>query len=180
MSTGYRKAIRKYAPDGIEVVHDKYHLVSSMNDTVDAIRRHEQRRLEDEDKQVIKGTRYLLLYGEEKLNEPSPDKIARLEKVLEANERIQKAYLLKEEFRRFWDQPSKRAAELFLSNWVLEALSVGNQHLTNVVVDKIGAQIAVTVRHVWIGANVRTHSMKTTRCRRRRGFRHGRWGTRSC
>ncbi|MFB6375767.1 MAG: ISL3 family transposase [Bradymonadaceae bacterium] len=130
MSTGYRKAIRKYAPDDVAVVHDKYHLVSSMNDTVDAVRRQEQRRLEDEDKQVIKGTRYLLLYGEEKLNEQSPDKIARLKKVLEANELIQKAYLLKEEFRRFWDQPNKRAAKLFLSNWVLKALSVGNQHLT--------------------------------------------------
>lgn len=130
MSTGYRKAIRKYAPEDVDVVHDKYHLVASMNDTIDAIRRQEQRRLEGEDKRVLKGTRYLLLYGEEKLDEKSPDKIARLERVLEANELLQKAYVLKEQFRRFWDQPTKRAAKLFLSNWMLEALCVGNQHLT--------------------------------------------------
>lgn len=130
MSTGYRKAIRKYAPEGIDIVHDKYHLVASMNDTIDSIRRQEQRRLEGEDKDVLKGTRYLLLYGKEKLDEKSPDKIARLEKVLEANELLQKAYILKEEFRRFWDQPTKRAAKVFLSSWMLKALSVGNQHLT--------------------------------------------------
>lgn len=130
MSTAYRKAIRKYAPEGVDVVHDKYHLVASMNDTIDSIRRQEQRRLEGEDKRVLKGTRYLLLYGQEKLDEKSPDKLARLEDVLEANELLQKAYLLKEQFRHFWDQPNKRAAKLFLSNWILEALSVGNRHLT--------------------------------------------------
>jgi hypothetical protein len=41
----------------VDVVHDRFHLVSAMNDTIDAIRRGEQRRLEDEDKKVIKGTR---------------------------------------------------------------------------------------------------------------------------
>lgn len=130
MSTGYRKAIRKYAPEGIDIVYDKYHLVASMNDTIDAIRRQEQRRLKGEDKDVLKGTRYLLLYGKENLDEKSPENIARLDKVLEANELLQKAYILKEEFRRFWDQPTKRAAKVFLSNWVLKALCVGNQHLT--------------------------------------------------
>jgi len=130
MSTGYRKAIEMYAPDDVDVVHDRYHLVSSMNDTIDAIRRDEQRRLEGEDKDVIKGTRYLLLYGEEKLNEQSPEKLAKLDEVLEANETLQKAYVLKEKFRRFWEQPTKWAAKVFLLSWIIEALSVRNQHLT--------------------------------------------------
>jgi len=130
MSTGYRKAIEMYAPDDVDVVHDRYHLVSSMNDTIDAIRRDEQRRLEGEDKDVIKGTRYLLLYGEQKLNEQSPEKLAKLEEVLEANETLQTAYILKEKFRRFWEQPTKWAAKVFLLSWIIEAVSVRNQHLT--------------------------------------------------
>jgi transposase len=130
MSTGYRKAIDKYAPDDVAVVHDRYHLVSSMNDTIDSIRREEQRRLEGKDKQILKGTRYLLLYGEEKLDEQSPEKLAKLDEVLEANETLQKAYILKEKFRRFWEQPSKWAAKVFLLTWIIEALSVRNQHLT--------------------------------------------------
>jgi len=47
--------------------------------------RDEQRRLAGEDKEVIEGTRYLLLHGEEKLDEHSPEKMAKLDEVLEAN-----------------------------------------------------------------------------------------------
>lgn len=130
MSSAYRKAIEMYASDEVDVVHDRYHLVASMNDTVDAVRRQQQRRLEGEDKEVIKGSRYLLLHGEETLDEQSPERIAQLDEVLEANEPLQKAYVLKEKFRRFWEQPNKWAAKAYLLEWIIEALSVGNQHLT--------------------------------------------------
>jgi hypothetical protein len=44
MSNAYKKAIEEYAPDEVDVVHDRFHLVSAMNDTIDAIRRGEQRK----------------------------------------------------------------------------------------------------------------------------------------
>jgi hypothetical protein len=46
MSNAYKIAIEKYAPDEVDVVHDRMHFVSATNDTIDAIRRGEQRRLE--------------------------------------------------------------------------------------------------------------------------------------
>jgi transposase len=46
MPNAYRKAIEEYAPDEVDVVDDRFHLVSAMNDTIDAIRRGEQRHLE--------------------------------------------------------------------------------------------------------------------------------------
>jgi transposase len=39
-------------------------------------------------------------------------------------------YLLKEDLRLFWQQPSKEEAECFVSNWIDEALSLRNQYMT--------------------------------------------------
>ncbi len=62
-----------------------YHVVAKMNEVVDKVRRDEQNRLSDEGKNVLKGSRYLLLYGKEKLDK-HPVKKARLDALLEASE----------------------------------------------------------------------------------------------
>ncbi len=129
MSPAYLKAIRKLGPKDVVVVHDRYHLVSAMNRTIDAVRRVEQNRQEEEGKRFIKGSRYLLLYGKEKLA-AKPEKKERLERLLEANEVLNKAYLLKEELRLFWSQDSKEAAKTFIETWMKQAKAVGNRPLS--------------------------------------------------
>jgi len=129
MSSAYLKAIEDFGPSGVVVVHDRYHVVSNMNDVIDKVRRDEQNRLEAEGKKVIKGGRYLLLYGKEKLAE-YPEKQARLDELLAANETLNKVYLLKEDLRLFWSQESKAKAETFVETWLEEAQAVENPHLT--------------------------------------------------
>ena len=131
MSGAYLKAIRMYAPKGVRLVHDRYHVVAEMNGVIDKIRREEQNRLDDEGKKAIKGGRYLLLYASEKLDE-QPDKKARLDKLLEANELLHKAYLMKEDLRLFWSQGTKKKAEKFMRRWCREALGLGNKHTTRI------------------------------------------------
>ena len=90
MSHAYRKAIRDFGPPGVVVVHDRYHLVSAMNHVIDKVRRSEQNRQEEEGKKFIKGSRYLLLYAKENLAKKPPEKQERLERLLEANEILNK------------------------------------------------------------------------------------------
>lgn len=130
MSKAYLKAIELYAPAGVKVIHDRYHLVANMNKVIDKVRRDEQKRMEDEHgKKLIKGSRYLLLRAREKLEE-LPEKHARLQALLEINETLHAVYLLKEELRQFWRLPTKKEAKQFIANWVKDAMSLGNRHLT--------------------------------------------------
>jgi transposase len=129
MSGAYQKAIRLYAPPGVVVVHDRYHVVSLMNDVLDNIRNQEMKRLAGEGRRAIVGGRYLLLTASEKLEE-QPDRKARLDQLLAANELLHKAYLLKEDLRLFWSCGSKQEAADFLRRWRAEARALKNRHMT--------------------------------------------------
>jgi transposase len=133
MGTGYRKGIEMYAPKGVAVVYDRFHIVASMNKVIDEVRRSEQGRLEGEGKRVLKGSRYLLLYGEETLT-AWPDKKTRLEALLVANETLHKVWLLKEDLRTFWQQESKEKAALFIREWINSARALGIRALTRIAV----------------------------------------------
>ena len=144
MSAAYLKAIQLYDPEGVHLVHDRYHVVAEMNAVIDKVRREEQNRLDAAGKKTIKGGRYLLLYARERLDE-LPDKRARLEKLLEANELLHKVYLLKENLRLFWSQVTKKQAEEFMRRWCAEARALGNHHVTrlaNTIIARLHAILA--------------------------------------
>ena len=62
-------------------------------------------------KKVLKGTRWLLLKNPENLDEEKDEK-RRLKEALKLNEPLATAYYLKDDLRRFWDQPGKRSRPL--------------------------------------------------------------------
>lgn len=129
MGCGYRKGIELYAPKGVAVVYDHFHIVSAMNTVVDEVRRSEQNRLEGEGKRVLKGGRYLLLYGKESLDD-DPDKRSRLDALLSANAVLHKVWLLKEDLRCFWKHADKETAAAFLDAWLASARSLGLRAVT--------------------------------------------------
>jgi len=129
MSPAYRKAIELYAPKRVLVIHDRFHVVSNMNKVVKSVFRSEQKRLEGEGKNLIKGAMHLLLYAQETLAE-KPKKQARLDTILALNEPLNRVYLLKEDLRLFWEQSSKKEARAFIKNWVTEARSLKMGQLT--------------------------------------------------
>ena len=131
MSEAYAKAIRLYAPAAAIVVHDHFHVVKEMNEVLTEVRRDEQRRLADEGKSAIKGSRYLLLMGQEKL-EKEPEKKTRLDALLAANDTLHRAYLLKEDLRLFWKQESKVKASDFIDTWLEEAKAMNNTHVARI------------------------------------------------
>lgn len=86
-------------------------LYSSVNDAVDEVGRGQCKRLEKEDKKLLKGKRYLFLCGEEILTE---DKHEEMDKMLQINQLLQEVYLLKEKLRLVFQFSSfKRCATAF-------------------------------------------------------------------
>jgi transposase len=75
-------------------------------------------------KQVLKGTRWLLLKASENLDEKRGEK-EKLEEALALNRSLAVAYYLKEDLRQFWEQPGKQFATLFLDGWIKRAMASG-------------------------------------------------------
>jgi len=102
------------------IVFDRYHIISDFNKVLDELRRKEAAAASIAEKDIYKGVRYLLLKGEEKIEDGSDAK-TRLEQLLKLNEPLNTAYILKEELRRLFDCSAVEEAEEYLNNWLEKA-----------------------------------------------------------
>jgi transposase len=124
LSGGYQSAVRAHRADAV-IVFDHFHVVQLFNDKLSDLRRALYREAADvQHKEVLKGTRWLLLKNAEDLD-PEKDEKSRLKEALKLNEPLATAYYLKEDLRRFWEQPGKRFATTFLDGWVRRAEASG-------------------------------------------------------
>jgi transposase len=98
MWEAYRKSVEEWLPNA-EIVFDKFHVVAHLGKALDEVRRNEARRLDKDDRKILKRKRWVLLKGAENL---SPEQQGTLRELMDANGNLQKAYLLKEEFRDFY------------------------------------------------------------------------------
>ena len=73
---------------------------------------------------MLKGTRWLLLKNPENLDKEKDEK-QRLKEALTLNQPLATAYYLKDDLRRFWNQPGKAFATSFLNGWIRRAEASG-------------------------------------------------------
>jgi transposase len=124
MSGAYQSAVRANLPKAA-IVFDRFHVVKLFNDKLSDLRRALYREATDvQHKEVLKGTRWLLLKNPENLDEEK-DERGRLREALKLNEPLATAYYLKDDLRRFWEQPGKRFATTFLDGWIRRAEATG-------------------------------------------------------
>jgi transposase len=124
MSAAYRSAVSTYLPKA-KIVFDHFHVIKLFNEKLSDLRRALYREATDvQHKAVLKGTRWLLLKSAENLD-PEKDEKRRLREALKLNEPLAVAYYLKEDLRRFWEQPGKRFATTFLDGWIRRAEASG-------------------------------------------------------
>jgi transposase len=124
MSVAYRGAVSTHLPKA-KIVFDHFHVVKLFNDKLSDLRRALHREATDVlHKQVLKGTRWLLLKNPENLDAAKDEK-RRLEEALTLNKPLATAYYMKEDLRQFWEQPGKRFASLFLDSWIRRAGASG-------------------------------------------------------
>jgi transposase len=123
MSAAYREAVATHLPKAA-IVFDHFHVIKLFNDKLSDLRRSLYHQADEAQKKVLKGSRWLLLKNPENLD-PERDEAARLEEALKLNQPLATAYYLKEDLRRFWEQPGKRFATAFLNGWVRRAEASG-------------------------------------------------------
>jgi transposase len=120
MSPAYTAAVRDHLPRSIHVF-DRFHVVKLFNEKFSLFRQALQREAEGPlAKKVLKGTRWLLLKNPENLEDERNER-KRLEKALALNKPLATVYYMKEDLRQIWDQRDKRAAEVFLDDWIARA-----------------------------------------------------------
>jgi len=85
---------------------DKFHVIKLLQ-IIDKVRNVEFKKANQEKKQAIKGTKYLLLKNQDKLKTNEKEQ---LQKLLDLNENINIAYMLKDDLKRLWDCKSPGCA----------------------------------------------------------------------
>ncbi|MFQ5473563.1 MAG: ISL3 family transposase [Dehalococcoidia bacterium] len=110
----YLKVIAKKAAQAIHVL-DRFHIMQKMNKAIDKVRAGEARQMKaDGYEEILKHSRWCLLKRPENMTDKQTVKLAEL---LKYNLRAVRAYLLKEDFQRFWEYVSPGWAEKFLDQW---------------------------------------------------------------
>ncbi|MDZ4850381.1 MAG: ISL3 family transposase [Pirellulaceae bacterium] len=96
------------------IVHDKFHVSKYLGEAVDAVRRQENRQLNLDGDDRLKGTRQLWLFGREKLAEEDRAYLFGLQ---QADLKIGRAWSLKENFRHFWECMNLDDAMATFKSW---------------------------------------------------------------
>ena len=109
----YADVIRECALHAI-LVFDKFHVIRHLLETVNKVRKQETRERKATNPELLRDSKYLWLKNPWNLTPRQKERLGRLEK---PNLKINRAYLLKESFRRFWDYQSKGWAKRFLTKW---------------------------------------------------------------
>lgn len=115
----YLRVIGKKATEAIHVL-DRYHIMSHFSKAIDEVRASEAKRLvADGYEPILKRTRWVLLKRPAHLTEKQDIRLADL---LKYNLRTVRAYLLKEDFQRFWGYVSPYWAGDFLDAWCTKTM----------------------------------------------------------
>jgi transposase len=109
----FRKSTQQHAPQAA-IVFDKFHILRHLSDALDGVRRAEYKRVTGDERTFIKGQRYVLLSRRENLSDGGRQN---LERLLQANARLNVAYLLREQFEQLWSYTDPADARSFFDNW---------------------------------------------------------------
>jgi transposase len=105
----FRKATLKHVPQA-SILFDKFHVISHLGKALDQVRKSEYARLTGKDRPFIKGQKYTLLSHHAHL---TLDGRGSLAKLLQANQRLNLAYRLKESFGPLWTTRARRGRDAF-------------------------------------------------------------------
>ena len=110
----YLNVIGKRLPAAVHIL-DRFHIMQQFSKALDKVRAEEVRRLKAEGKEpVLSKSRWCFLKRKKNHTDTQALKLAEL---LTMNLRTVKAYLLTEDFQRFWSYTHAAWAEKFLKRW---------------------------------------------------------------
>jgi transposase len=138
----YVAATRAYVPGAEDkIVFDKFHLLCTVTEAVDKVRRQEHKVLRAEGEERLKGTKYLWLANAENVPEW---RRAEFEAVKGENLKTGRAWAIQEALRRFWKYRYRQWAADYFRRWyfwathsrlepVVSAAKTLQAHLSNIL-----------------------------------------------
>jgi transposase len=114
----YLNVIARKAKHAINVL-DRYHIMSTFNRKIDEVRRWEAKQLKEQGDEILKGSRWCFLKRPANLTNRQCETLKTL---LDCNLKTVKAYLMKEDFQRFWSYVYPKNAGRFLDEWCTRAM----------------------------------------------------------
>jgi transposase len=115
MWSPFIRATRAHVPDADnKIVFDRFHIMKHMNDAVDAVRKQEHRKLRQEGKETLTGTKYLWLFAEENLPQRHQTRFALLKGL---HLKTARAWALKEMLRDLWRYKRRGWAMKHFRSW---------------------------------------------------------------
>lgn len=120
----YMNVAQKVIP-GAQIVHDKFHLVKYLTDSIDKVRRREVKTNED-----LKHARYALLKNSMNLTDQQKIKF---ESIRNSNYEVAKAWTIRENFKSLFGERSQEEAFVLFSQWCEDALRKGIKEVNKVV-----------------------------------------------
>ena len=126
----YRSFVKQHLSQA-KIVADRFHVMKQLNDQLTKARRQIQRQADEDTREALKGSRWLLVQARDTL---STQKEQHLLTVLAADPQLRRAYLLKEEFRLIFERiQDQQQARRFLEAWICKVRFTNNRYLLDFV-----------------------------------------------
>ena len=113
MLPAYAQAVATQTPNA-ELVHDKFHVAKHLGEAVDQVRRAENKALQAEDDDRLKGTRQLWLFNKANL---SPEQRRRFNAIKKHGLKTARAWGITDLSRWFWRHVYSTSANRFFKRW---------------------------------------------------------------
>lgn len=127
MWEGYYQAVRQALPKRVKVVVDRFHVMKNLNHALTQSRREIQRGMSQEDREELKGLRWILVKNEKDLD---PEEQAKLKAMYQKCPELKTCHKLKEEFRKIFEEETRRAqAKVKLESWKKRVRKTGLKSL---------------------------------------------------
>lgn len=124
----YMKAFRDWCPN-VKIVLDCFHIIKTFNTALNEIRKSEYKKAENDGRHWIKGSRYILLKNYDNLREKEKK---RLSKILDVNNMLFIAYVLKEHLKQIFKLRDREQARRELTEWCAMAFETKDPHLRKI------------------------------------------------
>ena len=117
MLPAYLKVLRERVAGALNIL-DRFHIAKKFGEAIDKVRAEEHRQLKADGYETLKHSRWCLLKRKENL---TLKQTVKLRELLKYNLKSVKAYLMREDFNRFWTYTSATWAGKFLKEWCVRA-----------------------------------------------------------
>lgn len=102
-----------------QIVFDQFHVLAGYSRVIDKVRNQEAHKETPAWRELIKGSRYLLLKNRENLK---PGQGVKLRELLNANRRLNTLYVLKDDLKQLWKYVYPASAERWFDDWYRRAM----------------------------------------------------------